>query len=114
MSGERGQTAVEYGVLLAVLVAALVGMQIYLKRGTMGKLRSSADQIGEQYAPKHTSSKFTVTTHSDTLSTSTLKKDQDLGGGQKGDVMVNQNIIKQETSSRSGSETVGSLTAELD
>ena len=80
MLNKRGQTAVEYAVLLAVLVAAFAGMQVYLKRGAMGKLRSSADQMGEQYAPQHTTSHFTTTTHSNTITTSKLPDKVKIGG----------------------------------
>lgn len=44
----KGQTALEYSVLIAVVIAALVGMQIYMKHSYEGKLRSSVDEIGKQ------------------------------------------------------------------
>ena len=56
----RGQTALEYAVLISVVIAALLAMQIYLKRSTMGKLRSATDQVGEQFAPVSMNSNFTT------------------------------------------------------
>ena len=44
----KAQSTVEYAVLIAVVAGALLAMQIYMKRGAMGKLRSSTDQIGDQ------------------------------------------------------------------
>ena len=51
MFNRRGQSTVEYAVLIAVIIGALIAMQIYMKRGTMGKLRESTDQIGDQFEP---------------------------------------------------------------
>ncbi len=49
----KGQSALEYSVLLAIIVAAIVVMQIYIKRGVQGRLREATDDIGEQYDPGH-------------------------------------------------------------
>lgn len=45
----KAQSTMEYAVLVAVIVAALLAMQIYMKRAAEGKMRQSADQIGEQF-----------------------------------------------------------------
>ena len=50
----RGQSALEYAVLLAVIVAALVAMQVYVKRAASGRLKESADDLGSQYDARHT------------------------------------------------------------
>lgn len=47
----QGQSTVEMAVLVAVIVSALLVMQIYMKRAAMGKLRDSTDQLGEQFEP---------------------------------------------------------------
>ncbi len=51
MTGRQGQSTVEYAVLIAVIIAALLAVQIYVKRGAMGRLRTSTDSIGEQFNP---------------------------------------------------------------
>ena len=48
---KRGQSTLEYSVIVAVVVGALIAMQVYVKRGLQGKIRDSADQIGEQFSP---------------------------------------------------------------
>ena len=53
MWNRRGQSTVEYAVIIAVVIAALLAIQLYMKRGLMGKLRESTDQIGEQFNPYH-------------------------------------------------------------
>ena len=49
----KGMLSLEYAVLIAILVAALLGMSVYLKRAVCGKLRDSADTFGygRQYRP---------------------------------------------------------------
>ena len=45
----NGQSTLEYAILIAVVVAAAIGMQIYVKRGLQGRLRQSAEQVGDQF-----------------------------------------------------------------
>lgn len=60
---KRGQTILEYSVLVACVVAALVAVQIYLKRSFEGRIKLHADSFGQQYSAGHTWSTdpFTVT-----------------------------------------------------
>ena len=59
----RGQSTVEYAVMIAVIIGALLAMQIYLKRGAMGKLRETADQLGDQFSPGFTNFSYTRNTN---------------------------------------------------
>jgi uncharacterized protein (UPF0333 family) len=65
----KGQSTLEYAVLIAVVVGALLAMQIYMKRGIQGKLRQSADQIGEQYSAGHTTSNYVTEQVGDMVTT---------------------------------------------
>jgi len=71
MLGKRGQSTLEYAVLIVVIIAALVAMQVYLKRGIQGRTRESADQIGEQFSPGYTTSNRMTTTFAQTRDTTT-------------------------------------------
>lgn len=51
----------EYAMVIVCIVAALLAMQYYIKRAIQGRVRESADTIGEQYAPKHMDSQITIT-----------------------------------------------------
>lgn len=46
---KKGQSILEYGLLLAIVVAVLVAIQLYVKRSVQGRFKQSADQIGEQF-----------------------------------------------------------------
>lgn len=118
----RGQSAVEYVVVLAAVAAALLSMAVYMKRGVSGNLRGSADSVGEQYHPKHISSDFTQRFASDTTTSSELSQNQpidivDEDGNVVGtivaDTMATLTSIEKDTSQRTGSETVGALTGDL-
>lgn len=57
----KAQSTLEYAVIIAVVVAALIAMQAYFKRGLQGKIRTASDDIGEQYSPSRTLSDSTIT-----------------------------------------------------
>jgi len=72
------QSTLEYAVVVACIVAALLGMQFYLRRGIQGRLRAASDEIGEQYTPLNVDSNITTETTSTTGITQSLvplKKD---------------------------------------
>lgn len=101
-SNRRGQSTLEYAVIIAVVVAALIAMQTYFKRGVQGKLRQATDDIGEQFSPGHTSSDYTIRTNVHagerieggdepvSSSTSYQKQTRDAGGFEKVDIFENE------------------------
>ena len=44
---KKGVLSIEYAVLVAVVVAALIGMAVYVKRALSGKWRSVGDTFGQ-------------------------------------------------------------------
>lgn len=42
----KGAYTVEYGILIVIMIAALVGISVYMKRAIIGKWREAADSIG--------------------------------------------------------------------
>ena len=57
----KAQTTIEYALIVACIVAALLGMQHYIKRAAQGRLRETADSIGGQYDPRYLDSQITFT-----------------------------------------------------
>jgi len=53
-SKKRAQSTLEYAVIIAVVVGALIAMQIYVKRGLQGRLRQASDDVGDQFSPGNT------------------------------------------------------------
>ncbi len=57
----RGQSTLEYAILIIIIIAALLSLQTYVKRGVQGRLKSATDDVGDQFSPgadyyKHTES----------------------------------------------------------
>ncbi len=100
MTGTRAQTTIEYAVLIGVIVAGLIGMQVYLKRGLQGRLRSSADEIsgGFVYSPGATNSDYRIATTVNEQ-TKSYSKDHPADGEVK--VNISDSVFKSSrTSSR--------------
>ena len=95
----RGQSTLEYVILIGFVVAALIAMGVYMKRGIQGKLRESTDQVGEQYSAGHTTSVYTTKT--DMQQTENMIK-----GGQT------TTTIDRNEQRKSGSETIADYESE--
>ena len=59
---KKTQGILEYSILFAILIAAMVVMQVYVKRAYQGRLKRESDSVGQQYSPGHTTSNSNVTT----------------------------------------------------
>ena len=53
----RAQSTLEYAIILTLVIGALLFMSVYLRRGYQGKLKSSADEMGDQFDPSKTTTK---------------------------------------------------------
>ena len=61
MNYNKAQTLAEYALLITIIVAAIAGMQIYVKRGLQAKYKSFVDGTGnmvgiKQYEPYYNQS----------------------------------------------------------
>jgi len=107
VNNRRAQSTLEYAVIISVIVAALLTMQVYIKRGIQGKLRSAADEIGRQYDPGNTISDMTFSLSGDI----TTKIESGVEGE---DLTTTTTVtINNETETRDGWEEVGALGDEL-
>lgn len=52
----KGQSTLEYAILVIIIIGALLTIQTYIKRGVQGRLKSATDDIGDQYSPGNTNS----------------------------------------------------------
>ena len=51
---KKGQSTLEYAVLIIIIIGALLSIQVYIKRGIQGRLKSATDDIGDQFSPGNT------------------------------------------------------------
>jgi hypothetical protein len=47
---KKGQSILEYAILLGVVIAALLIMQAFVKRGYQGGLKDASDRMGDQFS----------------------------------------------------------------
>lgn len=91
--GKRGQNLSEYAIIIGLVSLALIGMQVYIKRGMQGRLRDLANQISPtQYERGNTTATY-ITTHNTDVSESQGHLDY-------------TRTVSTDTTSRTGSETV--------
>jgi len=69
LNQKRGQSTLEYAVLIVVIIGALLTIQVYIKRGVQGRLKSAADDIGDQYSDGNTNAVKTTIRMSNTEET---------------------------------------------
>lgn len=99
---KRGQSILEFSLVICALIAAFIGMQVYMTRGMQGKLRSSADELGQQYDPRNIRSSVTTTQTGTATTKSTTKQ---VGSGSETTTETKSDI----TETRVGTENVGNL-----
>jgi len=81
--GKRAQTTAEYAILIALVVAAVTAMQMFVRRGLQGKIKDGVDVMGTkmnlpsygstQYEPYYLSS--TQDTTQKSHNTDNMQKD---------------------------------------
>lgn len=81
------QSTLEYAVLIVLVVTALLATQVYIKRAIHGRMKSSADDIGDQISFQSGNVKTTVNSFSQT--------NEVVSGG-----VTTSNLLKPETTSR--------------
>lgn len=67
-SKRKGQSIVEFTVLIIVVVTALYAMSTYIKRGFQGRWKTSVDDFGDQYDPSKVNSQVIYTMQSQSQS----------------------------------------------
>ena len=50
----KGQSLVEYSIMMIIILAVFLSMKDYVKRAIQGKWKSSVDELGDQYDPRTT------------------------------------------------------------
>ncbi len=97
------QTSLEFVTIVICVIAALLAMQVYLKRSVQGRLKESADSIGKQYDPASSVSNTTYAQDSDSTSSTQMFEE---GGKIK---TVTTVTLNSSSESRTGTESVGNL-----
>jgi len=96
----KGQSAVEYALLLIIVMGAFVATSFYIKRGIQGRWKGAVDGMGEQYDPTVMSTNIyqTLVSNSYTLITT----EEDVGG-----YWTNRFDMSNSVEIKTGSTSVG-------
>ncbi len=96
----KGQSTMEYALIIVVVAGALLAMQIFMKRGMENRLRNAADDIGKQFSVNNTG--YTRTTN---RNYATVEETFDTGETK---VSTGQNAVgREEVSTIKRTENVG-------
>ncbi|MCD4780108.1 MAG: hypothetical protein K8S27_06110 [Candidatus Omnitrophica bacterium] len=91
---QKGQSTLEYAVLIIIIIGALLSIQVYIKRGLQGRFKSAADDIGDQFSSGNTNVRVQTSTISTTLdSFTTGVTTSTLTGAEVTNTLLNEFII---------------------
>ncbi|MBI3601836.1 MAG: hypothetical protein HY209_02980 [Candidatus Omnitrophica bacterium] len=105
MRGVKGQSFLEYSVLLIIILAVFLSMQMYIKRGIQGRWKSAVDEFGDQYDPRVANSAASYTLLSNSSTQVTVIPEAN------GQVTMRQDSTNA-VETKAGSTTVGSVSAQ--
>ncbi len=91
---QKGQSTLEYAVLIIIIIGALLSIQVYIKRGVQGRLKSATDDIGDQFSPGNTNvvkKMITSATSHDTFRQGVTRSE--LTSDEKTTDLLNSNIV---------------------
>lgn len=74
----KGQSILEFTILLIIVIGVFIAMQFYVKRGFQGRWKASLDDFGDQYDPRLTNAN--VVTRILSNSSTQVQAIKDVGG----------------------------------
>ncbi len=86
---KKGQSTLEYAILIIIIIGALLSIQVYIKRGIQGRLKGAADDIGDQFSPGNSNIIQTMTTSGVTKET--------FAAGVSGSAMLSPEVTTTQT-----------------
>ena len=75
MRFQKGQTILEYTVIVIIVLGCMVAMKDYVKRGIQGRWKSATDDLSSQYDPTHINSVINYSTQINSTSSVSVQKD---------------------------------------
>jgi Flp pilus assembly pilin Flp len=69
MRNRKGQSILEYTVIMIVILGVVITMKDYVKRGVQGRWRAATDDFGDQYDPQTVNSNIVYATQVNSIST---------------------------------------------
>jgi len=82
MHKRKGQTILEYTVIMIIILGVVIAMKDYIKRGIQGRWKSATDNFGDQYDPQYVNSSIMYATQVNSQSIVTVVNGSDSSSGQ--------------------------------
>ena len=101
MLRKKGQSTIEYTIVLIIVIGVFISMQSYVKRAFQGRWKAAVDDLGEQYDP--TAVNMFITDSLIVNSNTRVITQRDTGG-----YYTNRIDNSHTTETKSGRVTVGS------
>jgi len=103
LTHKRGQSTLEYALIIAVVIAALLVLNLYMQKGVQGRLKESTDQIGRQF----NTTNFTTAWKTASTGTTNTLETRNISDGS-----TTSNMRSSETANRSEYESWGTVPAQ--
>jgi len=91
---KKGQSIIEYSMLIVIIIGVLLSVGTYFKRGVQGRWKDSVDQLGDQYHPGKTTG---VIDYNTTVQSTTIVEGVEEDGGTKIRTDRRDSTISRET-----------------
>jgi cytoskeletal protein RodZ len=94
---KKGQSTLEYAILIIIIIGALLSIQVYIKRGVQGRLKQAADDIGDQFSSGNQKTSLVTSVTSQTNDTFAAGKTRSqITGAEVTSVIGSSNILNVE------------------
>jgi Flp pilus assembly pilin Flp len=78
----RGQTILEYTIIVVIMLGVMIAMKDYVKRGIQGRWKSATDDMGDQYDPQAVNSNIMYNTQVNAQSIISVENGSDSSSSQ--------------------------------
>ena len=72
MRNRKGQTILEYTIIVIIILGVMIAMKDYVKRGIQGRWKTSSDDFADQYDPQYVNALTNYSTQSNSQSIVTV------------------------------------------
>jgi hypothetical protein len=84
--GKKGQSLIEYSILIVIVLAAFIATSTYIKRSMQGRWKNAVDDFGDQYDPRTATGTMTYTLQANSNSIVTVVPDGGVFTTQRTDI----------------------------
>ena len=107
MLKRKGQTILEYTLIVVIILGVMIAMKDYVKRGIQGRWKSATDDFGDQYDPQHINSSITYATQVNSQSIVTVVNGTIMATGTQQGQWTNRVDTSDSLETKTGSTQVG-------